>query len=493
MFTRAHLRVLASKNVLPITAIVLIAAVIRLFDFPHGYGFDPDATRDAIIAFEGASHPYFPLAGAFSSTGPFTFGPWYYLSLIMVEFLFKTPFAPWLLMTAATLITVVAMYDIGRLVESRALGYVLAGFAALAPSEFVASGSLSNLSPVTLFAALTLWSSTRILTTMRPGVWWYFVLGASLGLGINAHYQMAGLLIVPVLVWFFSSSRKVQTALAVMLGVFLTFIPLLIFNISHDWHTLRGVVEMYASRDRIYVPNSWKIYLGTFWPSLIQFIFGTPILVSAALLLIVPAVLCFEAFRKLLPRTVWILAIVVFLNIIQLRYYWGERYFPYHYYLEPFLLFLVGYVVYRLASIMRYGVVFSLLIGLSIGFSMVVFDYNRDRSFILAPDQTLHVVAALQANYPDNPIEVYKCDGDRGWIAEATTYVMQFEKKPKSGRPVKLGMIDAICSYPLDQHGRKVVGTPFVDLSLASENALKQASWSAVTTEGVFKKSAKWY
>ncbi|MGH7203992.1 MAG: glycosyltransferase family 39 protein, partial [Candidatus Levyibacteriota bacterium] len=331
---------------LSIIGIILFAAFIRFFNFPHNYGFDGDATRDAIIALEGATHPYFPLAGAFSSTGPFTFGPWYYASLIATDILFRTTFSPWILMTVMSLVTVVVMYDIGRVLKSKKLGYLLSGLAALAPSEFIASNALSNLTPVPVFAALTLWSSIRIIQSSKPSFWWFLALGVFLGLGINAHYQMAGLLLLPLLVWFFSSSRNLKTAISLLVGLSITFVPLFIFNLTHNWHTVRGVLEMYASRDRIYVANSWKLYLGQFWPSLIQFIFGTPFLLSAILLLLVPLTLVWDMVRKTIPKGIAVPAIVLFANLVQLRFYWGERSFPYHFYLVPLILLLVGYMLY---------------------------------------------------------------------------------------------------------------------------------------------------
>ncbi|MGH7202981.1 MAG: hypothetical protein ACREHC_00885, partial [Candidatus Levyibacteriota bacterium] len=136
------------------------------------------------------------------------------------------------------------------------------------------------------------------------------------------------------------------------------------------------------------------------------------------------------------------------------------------------------------------------VIGLPIVLSIVVFDYNRDKSFLTSPDETQMVVASIRNRYPNRPIEVYQCDLDPTAIGPATVYLLKFEEAHFEGKPAKLAVITGICKNP--RHKGKsnytlLQGTSFMDMSQVSESEFNQASWSAVTTEKVFKKSAKWY
>lgn len=497
-----------SKAAIVLLAIILIGAYFRFWNFPNLYGFDPDATRDAMIAYEGARNLYFPTAGAFSSTGPYTFGPWYYISIILFALIFPYPYAPWILMGLGSIITILVMYDIGRLVSSKTLGLILALLTTLAPSEIIAGTSLSNIYPVALFSALSLWAAVRILKSPKPQFYWYGFLGIFLGLSINAHYQSAGLLIMPLIVWFLSNKKNYKGILAFALGVFITFIPLLIFNFTNNWHTLNGVMEMYKSRDRIYVANSWTIYVFQFWPSLIGFIFGTPWIINILLLVTLPFLMGWYMLKKSISRPILIPLVVILTNFISLRYYWGERTWAYHYFLEPLLIFMVGYTIYKLLLIKPLGKLYFVLALTPIIISMGIQDVNKQIAITKNPDSTPKEVRTLVEAFPNKRIEVYKCSEDRSPKAEAFAYLLQFENLPEDGPIQKVGIQTGACPYPnTDTYSLisgsnsdvknkvypNVKGTPVADFSAASKSELKNASWSATTTDSVYQKSARWY
>jgi 4-amino-4-deoxy-L-arabinose transferase-like glycosyltransferase len=482
-----------------IIAIVFLGAFLRFFPFPYVYGFDPDATRDAIIAYEGARHWYFPLVGAFSSTGPYTFGPWYYISIIIAEFLFPTIYSPWILMGLASLITIIIMYDIGRITISKRFGLLLALLVAVAPSEITVGTSLGNISPVALFATLTLWTSIRILSIKNAHVYWYFLLGLFLGFAINAHFQSFGLLFLPVLVWLGVKKKSYRTILLCATGFLLTFIPLIIFNLTHNWHTLRGIQEMYIAKERIYVANSWKLYLFQFWPSLVTYIFGTPQIISLALLILVPVLFCFQLIRRKISRTAFLPLLILIINGLALRYYWGERSWAYHYFLEPFIIFFVGYSLYQLTTFKRYGigiVLFFILTATIIG-GMGKIDIQRIIEKTQITDGTLENIHKLTQKFPNRNIVIYHCTEDRSAIAEAATYLLKFENNSPNGLTQKIGIESGSCPYPISvSHDTKKIlieHTLYSDFSLALEEELKSASWSATSTEAVYKKSARWY
>ncbi|MBA3723333.1 MAG: glycosyltransferase family 39 protein [Candidatus Levybacteria bacterium] len=506
--TSKRKRFYLSKWSIALIAIVIVGAVLRFWNFPHGYTFDGDATRDAIIAYEGARTGYFPLVGAFSSTGPYTFGPWYYVSLIAAAFVAPTPYTPWILMGLTSIMTVIVMYDIGRLVSSKKLGLLLALLTALAPSQIAVSTSLSNIAPVAFFATLSLWAAVRIIKTLRPKMYWYLIFGVCIGLAINAHYQSIGLLVMPIAVWFLSKEKRYQNALLFVLGVLVTFIPLLLFNFTNDWHTVRGMYAYYLSRDQFYVANSWSIYVFAFLPSLITNIFGTSQMISMIMLISLPLLFSFYIFKKKIPANVFVPTIVLLVNFISLRYYGGERLFPYHYFLEPLILFIVGFSLYKLLSIKRYGIVLFLIATLPVIVSMGNYDINRQRILAQDHDRIPSEAKTLLQKYPDNRLVFYKCNGDPSPKAEAIQYLLQFESLSEKGSVQKLGLETGICKYPTTPRNDftitstrelqesiypPVKGTSVADFTNATDAALKDALWQEVTTKKLFIKATQWY
>lgn len=496
------------SNILLIS-IVTLGAILRFWNFPHGYSLDGDAIRDASIAYEGARDLYIPLAGAFSSTGPYTFGPWYYISIILSSLLFPTPYTPWILVGLASLITVIAMYDIGRMISSKFFGLLLALITALAPSELTTAMALGNISSVSLFATLALWTSIRILTDTQSKIYWYFMHGLFLGFSISAHYQSAGLLIMPVATWFLSKNKNYKGLVLFFLGLVATFIPLLLFNITNNWHTIHGLNEMLIARERIYVANSWTIYVFQFWPKLISYIFGTPLIISAIMMVVLPMLFIVWLVRKTLSRTILVPTIVILLNFISLRYYWGERSFAYHYFLEPFLFVLVGYVIYKLISIKKYGKGLFFIMFLPILIYMGIYDVTRQISLMREPDKTAEEVKILVQKFPQQFIKVYKCTEDRMPKADAMAYLLKFENMPKEGQIRNIGIQTGACKYPNttnynftlqpDTPNQReklfptIQGTSASDFSKATKDSLENASWKEITTEGIYKKSARWY
>src|ERR1035437_5678635 len=88
-----------NKIVIFLFAIVLFGAFLRFFNYPARYGFDIDATRDAILTQYAAAHYLLPMIGPASALGSFNFGPWYYYQLILFQHLVPFAYAPWVYIT----------------------------------------------------------------------------------------------------------------------------------------------------------------------------------------------------------------------------------------------------------------------------------------------------------------------------------------------------------------------------------------------------------
>jgi 4-amino-4-deoxy-L-arabinose transferase-like glycosyltransferase len=481
-------KILDKSNIL-LLLIIFFGACFRFYNFPHQYIFDPDAVRDAIVSIEAAHAHYFPLIGSFSSTGPYTFGPWYYIGIILAQTIVPSIYTPWISLGLASLFTIFFMYKLGETLESKRLGLLLALLTSIAPSEIIAGAGLSNIYPVPLFTTLALFITAKIVKTKAPHFVWYVLLGISLGFAINAHYQALGLMFLPFLLWLYKGWRKYQAPLLVLLGLILTFIPLLLFNLHMHWHTLHGMEVMYLSRGRIYVANSWKIYLLQFWPGLVGFIWGTPFIASIILILCTVVSFGQQIYKRYLPPALLLFSSVLFINFLWLRFYWGERTFSYHYFLEPLIILFTGYMLYSLRRI-PYGFIAFVILFATIFLSSLVSDIHR----LSPPDPLSEIIknesAFLEQKYPDNNITIYACNVSPDVHAEGISYLLAFRQTPNA-KSKKIAVMNTQCKLPHDTFVLR--DTSLIDFSKVPDTALKQASWSAISTNEIFTKTVKWY
>ena len=209
--------------------ILLIAAILRFYNFPYRYSLGEEAIRDAVIGIEGARQLQFPLTGSFSSLGPFTFGPWYAYQLIIVTILFPFVYTPWIYLSVISVLYVFVIYKIGELLEGKNFGLILALLATFSPAQIISATHLTSHNNTNLFAVLAIWIFLR-LALRNISYWWGFTLGAVIGIGMNLHFQMTGLLILPLILLIYKRKRYLYFITA-SLGVITAFLPLLFFQL----------------------------------------------------------------------------------------------------------------------------------------------------------------------------------------------------------------------------------------------------------------------
>lgn len=491
-------------------SILLIGIALRFIATPNVYYLDGDATRDAIVARMGAKELFFPLTGPFSSTGPYTFGPWYYIILIATSIVFPFTYTPWIVMGILSVVTIILMYKIGKLLGSKGLGLILSLFSAITPIELSVGLGLSNINPIPFFATLTLYLAIRILVTKKVTPVLLTSLGLALGFGINMHYQMAGLLFIPLIAWYMLGIRKLRIPLFISFGIFLTFIPLLIFNLQNNWQTLQGIQTMHANKESIYVANSWRIYLLSYWPSFISEILKLPTLISVLIVIAGVVLLFLKLVRKEINRSWQLILIVLALNGLMLRFYWGERNFVYMHYLVPMILIIVGYLIYSLLQRKDYGKILGVVLGVIILGVMFLHDIKRIQQ--IPGDTAQQEIEYMTKEFGDKKIVLYTCNVGIDNHAQSLAYLLEFNKQGKTNGEKRLGVVtNEKCILPRSsyydlrlarissgfaQEAYPRLGfksSTLVDFDSFSDTSLSTASWSAVNIHDVYIKTVKWY
>lgn len=483
-----------------------LAAFLRFYNVPGRYTFDYDATADAIVAYKAAHELQLPLTGNFSSAGAFTFGPWYYYHLIFFYSLSSLPYSVWLLNGILSLATVVVMYFIGKTLGGRSLGVILAALTAISPAQIGIATSSSNPNLVVFYTALALY---LFITLIKHNVsaWYSFFLGVAIGIAINAHYQALPLLFFSLMLLFFTKNNKLRAFLVSTGGVAVTFLPLLFFNLTNHWHTVRNFFyySLYG-KNLIYVPNSWKIYVFDFWPKTIMEFFGIPYGMVIILVLLLGVIFAYLVYKKKVERVFIIFLAFLFLVFIYMRYYWGERHFVYLYYLQPLFFIFTGYIIYQI-TLLKKGIYISLLIILA----LVFFGLKKDSTLFATQNYPLYEQQAkkIMSFYPDKQIKIYLCQGRDFSRGSALSYFLDRAGQSAKNAEVKLALSDSGCHLPKNILVKEKLATREAELlqklypkstvfhgydfSTATEAALLREGWKPITAQDVYESEVRWY
>lgn len=484
------------KHSLILLSILLLAFYLRFNNFPYRYGLGIETIRDAVVGIEGARQLQFPLTGAFSSLGPFTFGPLYSYQLIIATLIMRTLYAPWIYLGIISFVYIFLIYKIGDLLKGPQFGLILAFLAAISPPQIISGTHLTAHNMTNLFAVLSVYIFLLLVQKERS-YWLSFALGISIGTGMNMHYQMGGLMILPVILFIIKPKKYIHfvTALA---GVVVTFIPLLTFELNNHWFNTRNIIDyLLYGRQRIYVPNRWLFYVRDFWPGFWADSFGIPIAFAMISMVSSAVLVGYLYIKKRLSLPLLLLVIAFLCNFIVLRYYWGPRFYGYLNFLRPFVFIFVGMPIYYLWEI-RFGralSVFILFLILYFATPRIMQDMAPD-SFSEGMYKQMDI-AREKIGYKS--YEVYGCS--KNWTGSyiAQTYAMVFinelHNKQSSSPSAKLGLTTSLCENPvMDNKEIEALNEQGVmDFSTASDSALLEKGWGTISFKAIYNDSARWW
>lgn len=493
---------------LTLLVLLLLAGVFfRFYNTPLRYSLGGDSTRDGLVAIEGAKLLQLPLTGAFSSLGPFTFGPLFYYQLILFHILLPVPYSSWIYLGIASLLFVAVMYKIGELLEGKTFGLLVAFFVTFSTSQIATGTHLSNPNLVSLFAGLSVLLFLKLILK-DLSYWWSFLLGVFLGIGINLHYQMTGLLPLLIILLIYKP-RRYFYFLTAAAGIFVTFLPLLFFELNNHWYTFRNIFYYYTEgRKAIYVPNRWLFYVRDFWTSYFADALGLPIVAGGILSALAFAVPGWLLVRKKLKTPMVLLFVTFCFNFILLRYYWGERGWGYLQDLYPFVFLFTGFVFWNLIKVKytRY-LSFAAVFVLFILITKNDIDSLTTEDF---PKEMYREAGIIKQKFPKEKITLYNCGDSYSDRVQAISFLLT-EGDVISDTGKKIGLTNFSCNFPRQTSiAEKKLGADVekqmlkefyprfgnglaTDFSSASEAAMKDARWKAFTPKTIYDNTVRWW
>jgi len=247
--------------------IILLAFILRFYNYENRWGLAYDQARDVLVAREALMSFKLPLVGPFASAGQFVYGPqWFWILIGMVSVYPYSVITPWVIQTLLYVAAVGLMMIIGKDLQSKRFGLILGVLTAISTAQLAQSTNLTSPSMVGLFSFVSLYFFVRYIKTgsRKNAFWLSFMVATS----VNIHFQAIGLFtLIPISI-IFDKSRSFKKLLCLIIGAIIPFIPLIFFDITNNFFESKNWIEyIIHGQYAIYVPNRWLTYAGVYWPN----------------------------------------------------------------------------------------------------------------------------------------------------------------------------------------------------------------------------------
>lgn len=490
---------------------LLITGFIFAFNhFPFRYQLSDETIRDVAVAISGSRQLQLPLIGGFASTGPFTFGPWVYYQLILFSLVLPSYFAPFIYLGLIYVISILLLYRIGVELKDYRLGLILATLGTFSPAMIIGSTHLTSSNILTVFVLLATLLFIKIIKDKNISYWWGFTYGVVMGIAMNMNYQSINLLVLAVLMLIYKR-RKIKYFLTFCVGVILTFIPLLLFDLNNHWMTVRNFTYyLQHGRDLVYVPNRWLFYVRDFWPALWGDVIGIPSLLAFITMCSVAALLLYQLYKRKLSIPIFLLAVAFFIEFVQMRYFWGQRYFGYFNFLRPFIFIFTGYLLYSIFKEMRYGkIIFTVIFIVCL---VTILPKSVDR-FKLDPIavESFKQAKILESLYPNKKFTMFICkesykSNNQDIPKSILFHLTKDNKISENGIPILIDKARCVgddisvrkqpFNLMLNSNSPKykeIPSTNIVVLPNVSTKVLGQAGWETQTFRKIHDNTTRWW
>lgn len=473
---------------------------LRTYNLENRIPVGSDSVRDVIVAQVALQNHEFPLIGSFSSAGPFVFGPLYFwfnmLALTLMPFSFKTP---WILMNIVGFLTVAVMMVIGYRLEGKRLCIILGLITAFCPQFISRSTGLTQHSLVGITSTLLILFFILFYQTKK--IRYSFLMGISLGTALSMHYQALNLLLFLVAIFAIPKMNlktKIISFVIMGIGIIIPSLPLLYWDSMQNFANYRNLMDyILIGQYRIYVANSWRIYLFSFLPDYWSNVVGGNKPVAVIVELITFFTLAFASLKRKVKGEIFILSSIFAVLLVIIRYYRGERFDGYMIYIAPFIFLLSGWALltfYNWVKQSRFVKAHSARLNIFIILSFLFFaivilsDFKNASQFIFVTNDheatVLSAKYALIQMYPTQNFHLY----DYKWSSSDYTYPLgEFltadKKISRNGIAIGAMRVNSCSTIkPIYTDGN----WELVRLGPAPEKVLIKNGWVPVNPEDVY-------
>ena len=499
--------------------IAIVAIFFRTYNYFGRVNIHADNAWEMQVARYAYDNLKIPQVGPFSSAGPFFYGPWYFwifgvLTIIPLGFL-----THWYLMTLLSFIFIYLIFWIGREVGGTWVGVISALFAAISPAAVDNSFAVWSPALIPTLVALSLVLLIKFSKTKR--FLDIFLLSFVVGLSISIHFQsvlVSPILFAAILLSFLpgdrnpeldSGSRSVhprgelsrgqahpggghflQYLFLTFLGFIIPFLPLIWWDAHHNWYDgISLAVYLLVDQYKIWVPNRWLTYIGSYWPQTWVEIIGGSKYIG---MLIIGFLGVFGLFRlKNWQKysAFYLVAITFLFEVVLFRYYRGERFYYYSLFAHPSVIVLSAFAVVELFKFNKY-------LGVVLGLIIVILTVKTSVSHLQSGQITISEINSAKEEiyvvYPGKNFDIYGCIFNGSRVSHPVALSMYVDGRNKLDG-VKIGTCEALDGsiewHELETHeyDTSEVGSDSSEVKIATP------AFDNVTTEHVYKGLEEWF
>jgi len=466
-------------------SIFLAAILLRYWDYSRRYGIGADGSRDAIVSFEARRQMQLPLTGSFSSIGPITFGPWYYYYLTLSDFIIPSIWAPWMAVGLASVFMVLVMYKIGKYLEGKWFGLLLASLATFSPAQISASTLLQQHALIGFLSSLAIFLLIKIISAKKYtklSLLW----GLVIGIAMNIHFQAVTLLTLPILLFIFSKKRSFIVHF--LIGIFISMVPILIFELNNHWFNSRHIIDyIFIGQYRVWTSNRWLTFIGKFFPEFWSFVIGTVPVVSLLIMLSFAILITNNFFRKKISFAFIIICLSFFIQLVMLRYYRGEKFFGYLQFFHPYIFIFTGYVIWTILRKIDKPIITKICLVIFICLILP----NRLK-YLSADKFNLETRArfdTLKKFYPQERFAIYECN--KVYDRERNQALVLFLAMHKlyDERGVKISIFNPACENKNSKH----LSGDLADINNVSSDQFANSGFTLLSPHIIFNDTARWW
>ncbi|MGE5041797.1 MAG: ArnT family glycosyltransferase [Candidatus Levyibacteriota bacterium] len=482
-------------------SVILIGLFFRSYNFINRIDYGSDTTRDILIAQEAVRTHQLPLFASFSSTGPYVFGPHYYWLNMISYVIFPTYIAPFILLLVFGTITIGIMMHAAKIIGGSRLSIVTGLLIAFSPQFIARSTFLTQHGYLGFASVFSFLFFILLIKTVK--IRYAFILGITIGVATMFHYAGINLLLLAPFIFFIpkmSIKLKLLSLILFSTGFAFMWIPLLYWDSSQSFANLRNFADfILIGQYRMYVPNSWRIFLFSFLPDYWQVVVGGYRTISSFLIILVFLLAPFAAFKKNLNKYL-VLSFFSFLSLLILnRYYRGERFDGYVIFLAPFIFILSAWALLTLIEFFisikkQYPFIFEVqFLGHALLIIVILGSFWNATQFIFTQNPRTNgdknARDLLLEKYPGKTFAIY----DYLYRTTDQSFALVFflhERHADNPKGYPIGVMDR--NYASLQKNRiigDINGALLLDLQGAD---LNQSTWKRKNQEDVYQESIGW-
>lgn len=471
--------------------VIILAVFLRFFHFGQRFGIGSDDMRDISIAKEAIIRHELPLIGSFSSAGPFVFGPIYYWFLMGSYLIFPFSIAtPWFFSAVLSVVTVFVLFEIGNEIDGEFLGLIMAFLAAISPQLVYRALGMSQHSFIPLFSSFLVLSFIKLWE--NKDLKFAFFGGMSLGIALSMHFQAINLFVFFPAIFLISSlsfKQKLQALTIFLIGFLIPSLPNIIWD-SHQQFANTGNLFDYLliGQYRLYVPNSWKLFILDYLPTYWAFVIGGIKTISLPLIFFTFAVNFYLIYKKKLSKTVVILfGTFIFLLFIN-KFYHGERSEGYLMYFVPFVILFSSLALKFLLRIKPLFVVGCVIIALGSLSIAKIYTFDTDRHVA----DFNRAVKVIENKYKGDNFSVYDYDWQYSDISYGFMSLLAQDKRiSDKGIPIGIICESGRKCIPSNPPIFTLLGTKVVDLR-KDDKFLAKKDWGNVNQNHIYDDLMQW-